>query len=161
MVIEFISPFIEGAFSEPILHRVVLSKIDFELCDEDWEEIESGFAYYWDEEAGLGNYVDAESAFFSIRNNFLTKRILFPDNRLWTIVEAIFDFIEQIPGVILCDDEIPMDIDEQSDTNTDQKAFIEVYDKEKIFRAFGHDYDEDFARVFLQSDDDEENICPF
>lgn len=51
MVIEFISPFIEGAFSEPILHRVVLSKIDFELCDEDWEEIESGFAYYWDEEA--------------------------------------------------------------------------------------------------------------
>lgn len=161
MVIEFISPFIEGAFSEPILHRVVLSKIDFELRDEDWEEIESGFAYYWDEEAGLGNYVDAESAFFSIRNNFLTKRILFPDNRLWTIVEAIFDFIEQIPGVILCDDEIPMDIDEQSDTNTDQKAFIEVYDKEKIFRAFGHDYNKEFARVFLQSDDDEENICPF
>jgi hypothetical protein len=161
MVIEFISPFIEGAFSEPILHRVVLSKIDFELRDEDWEEIESGFAYYWDEEAGLGNYVDAESAFFSIQNNFLTKRILFPDNRLWTIVEAIFDFIEQIPGVILCDDEIPMDIDEQSDTNTDQKAFIEVYDKEKIFCAFGHDYDEEFARVFLQSDDEEENICPF
>ena len=161
MVIEFISPFIEGAFSEPILHRVVLSKIDFELRDEDWEEIESGFAYYWDEEAGLGNYVDAESAFFSIRNNFLTKRILFPDNRLWIIVEAIFDFIEQIPGVILHDDEMPMDFEEQSDTNTDQKAFIEVYDKEKIFRAFGHDYNKEFARVFLQSDDDEENICPF
>ena len=161
MVIEFISPFIEDAFSEPILHRVVLSKIDFELRDEEWEEIESGFAYYWDVEAGLSNYVDAESAFFSIRNNFLTKRILFPDNRLWTIVEAIFDFIEQIPGVILCDDEIPMDIDEQSDTNTDQKAFIEVYDKEKIFRAFGHDYDEEFARLFLPSDDPEENVCPF
>ena len=63
--------------------------------------------------------------------------------------------------MILCDDEIPMDIDEQSDTNTDQKAFIEVYDKEKIFRAFGHDYDEEFARVFLQSDDAEEDVCPF
>ena len=161
MVIEFISPFIEGAFSEPILHRVVLSKIDFELCDEDWEEIESGFAYYWDVEAGLSNYVDAESAFFSIRNNFLTKRILFPNNRLWIIVEAIFDFIEQIPGVILYDDEMPMDCEEQFETNTNQISFIEVYDKENVFRAFGHDYDEEFARLFLPSDDPEENICPF
>ena len=77
MVIEFISPFIEGAFSEPILHRVVLSKIDFELRDEDWEEIESGFAYYWDEEAGLGNYVDAESAFFQYETIFSQREFCF------------------------------------------------------------------------------------
>ena len=43
---EFISPLMEGAFSEPVLHRVVLSKIDYELPNEIWDEINEGFAYY-------------------------------------------------------------------------------------------------------------------
>lgn len=43
---ELISPFMEDAFSEPVLHKVVLSKIDFVLPDDIWDEINEGFAYY-------------------------------------------------------------------------------------------------------------------
>lgn len=47
---EIISPLMENAFTEPVLHKVVLSKIDFELSDEIWEAINEGFGDYWDEE---------------------------------------------------------------------------------------------------------------
>ena len=78
----------KNAFSEPVLHRVVLSKIDYELPDEIWDEINEGFAYYWDEEVGIGN----DSA-----------GILFPYDKLGEIMEILFDFIEQIPGAFLDD----------------------------------------------------------
>ena len=42
---ELISPLTEDAFSEPVLHRVVLSNIDFELPDEIWYEINEGFLF--------------------------------------------------------------------------------------------------------------------
>jgi len=54
---ELISPLMEDAFTEPVLHRVVLNKFDFKLPDEIWDEINEGFAYYWDEEVGFRRHI--------------------------------------------------------------------------------------------------------
>ena len=100
---ELISPFMEDAFSEPILHRVVLSKIDFELPDKIWDEINEGFANYWDVEVGFGNDVYFDDACVSIQKHLDSVRILFPYDKLGQIMEILFGFIEQIPGALLDD----------------------------------------------------------
>ncbi|MBO7496201.1 MAG: agmatine deiminase family protein [Salinivirgaceae bacterium] len=102
---EIISPFMEGAFSEPILHKIVLSKIDFELSDEIWGEINAGFEHYWDVEVGVGNSIYFAEAYRSILTHLELKGILLPYEQLWAILEAIFDFIEQIPGALIGDDD--------------------------------------------------------
>ena len=95
----------EGAFSEPILHKIVLSKIDFELSDEIWGEINAGFEHYWDVEVGVGNSIYFAEAYRSILTHLELKGILLPYEQLWAILEAIFDFIEQIPGALIGDDD--------------------------------------------------------
>ena len=103
---ELTSPLMEGAFSEPVLHRVVLSKIDYELPDEIWDEINEGFAYYWDVEVGFGNDVYFGDACVSIQNHLNFAGIMFPYEKLEQIMEIIFDFVEQIPGAFLDDSAI-------------------------------------------------------
>lgn len=103
---ELISPLMENAFSEPVLHKVVLSKIDFKLPDEIWDEINEGFAIYWDEEVGFGNDVYFDDACVSIQNHLNSAGILFPYDKLGQIMEILFDFIEQIPGAFLDDSAI-------------------------------------------------------
>ena len=101
-----ISPFMEGAFSEPVLHKVVLSKIDFELPNKVWNEINEGFGYYWNVKVGLGNEVFFAEAYSSILTHLELKGILLPYEHLWTILEAIFDFVEKIPGAFIGDDDV-------------------------------------------------------
>lgn len=103
---EIISPLMEGAFSEPVLHKVVLSKIDFELSDEVWDEINVGFEHFWNVEVGLGNDFYFFDACHSIQKHLDSVGILFPCEKLATILEIMFDFIEQIPGAFLDDDEV-------------------------------------------------------
>ena len=103
---ELISPLIEDAFSEPVLHRVVLSNIDFELPDEIWYEINEGFAFYWDEEVGFGNDVYFDSACQSIQKHLNSVGILYPYDKLGIILEILFDFIGQIPGAFLDESDI-------------------------------------------------------
>ena len=103
---EIISPFMEGAFSEPVLHKLVLSKIDFELSDEIWNEINAGFEHFWDVEVGVGNGFYFDDACQSIQKHLDAVGILLPHDKLGTILEVMFDFIEQIPGAILDDDEV-------------------------------------------------------
>ena len=105
---ELISPLIEDAFSEPVLHKVVLSKIDFELPDEIWYEINEGFSYYWDEEVGFGNDVYFDSACQSIQKHLYSVGILYPYDKLGIILEILFNFIGQIPGVFLDEYNVPI-----------------------------------------------------
>ena len=118
---ELISPLIEDAFSEPVLHKVVLSKIDFELPDEIWYEINEGFSYYWDEEVGFGNDVYFDSACQSIQKHLNSVGILYPYDKLGIILEILFDFIEQIPGVFL--DESAIVIPKQRKENDDESTY--------------------------------------
>ena len=98
---EIISPLMENAFTEPVLHKVVLSKIDFELSDEIWTAINDGFAYYWDFEVGFGNYADFEDTCRSINKHLESANIIYPYDKLEFIVNTIYDFVEQIPGAFL------------------------------------------------------------
>lgn len=99
--LELISPLREDAFTEPVLHKVLLSKIDFELPDEIWEVINEGFGDYWDIEVGLGNYPDFDDSCRFIYNYLVSAHILFPYDKLETIMNILYDFIEQIPGAFL------------------------------------------------------------
>ncbi len=118
---ELISPLIEDAFSEPVLHRVVLSNIDFELPDEIWYEINEGFSFYWDEEVGFGNDVYFDSACQSIQKHLNSVGVLYPYDKLGIILEILFDFIGQIPGVYL--DESDIVIPKQRKENHDESIY--------------------------------------
>ncbi len=118
---ELISPLIDDAFSEPVLHKVVLSKIDFELPDEIWYEINEGFSYYWDEEVGFGNDVYFDSACQSIQKHLYSVGILYPYDKLGIILEILFNFIGQIPGVFL--DESAIVIPKQRKENDDESTY--------------------------------------
>ena len=118
---ELISPLIEDAFSEPVLHKVVLSKIDFELPDEIWYEINEGFSYYWDEEVGFGNDIYFDSACQSIQKHLNSVGILYPYDKLGIILEILFNFIGQIPGVFL--DESAIVIPKQRKENDDVSMY--------------------------------------
>ena len=103
---ELISPMMDDAFSAPTLHKVVLNKIDFELPDEIWNEINAGFSHYWNEEVGIGNDVYFAEAYRSVLQYVESKNVSLSDTQLWAILEIIFDFIEQIPGALLDDEMI-------------------------------------------------------
>ena len=118
---ELISPLIEDAFSEPVSHRVVLSNIDFELPDEIWYEINEDFSFYWNEEVGFGNDVYFDSACQSIQKHLNSVGVLYPYDKLGIILEILFDFIGQIPGVYL--DESDIVIPKQRKENNDESKY--------------------------------------
>ena len=78
---ELISPFMQGAFSEPVLHKLVLSKIDFELSDEIWCYINEGFGHFWDVEVGIGNDFYFDEACQSIQKHLDSVGVLFPSEK--------------------------------------------------------------------------------
>ncbi len=106
----FISPLHENAFSETILHRVVLSKIDFELPDNIWKAINDEFEFYWNCVAGVGNKICCDDACHSIYENLKDRGISLSYRQFETIITIIWDFIEQIPGVLLSDEDDTVEV---------------------------------------------------
>jgi hypothetical protein len=103
---KLISPLQKDAFTEPVMHKVVLSKIDFELSDEVWDAINDGFGYYWNEKVGFGNTPYLNDACDTIYANIKKRGLIFPFDNVVKIVDIMFDFIEQIPGATLDDTEL-------------------------------------------------------
>ena len=99
-VMKMISPLQEDAFSEDVLHDVVINIIDFYLPYDIWEMINDAFSYYWNEEAGLNEVVSEDGMFYSIRKQLIDNRVFFPDQNLYSVISAIWDFIWMIPGAI-------------------------------------------------------------
>ena len=100
-IIEMISPLQRGAFCETVIFKVLQQRLDFPLSEDMWEDINEAFSIYWDVEVGLGNLFDIDCMFISIKNQLMRRGRLFPDERLWRVVNEIYDFISQIPGVVL------------------------------------------------------------
>jgi hypothetical protein len=103
---KLISPLQKDAFTEPVMHKMVLSKIDFELPDEVWDAINDGFSYYWNEKVGFGNTPYFNDACDTIFANIKKCGLIFPFDNVVKIVDIMFDFIEQIPGATLDDTEL-------------------------------------------------------
>lgn len=100
-IINFVSPLQYGAFTEEVIYKMLQQRLDFQLPEELWHDINEAFSYYWDIEIGLGNLFDLDSMFFSIKHQLKKKGRILPDERLWRVVNEIYDFISQIPGVVL------------------------------------------------------------
>ena len=109
-----VNPNMPYAFSPEVMHKVVLNGIDFDLSEHVWDVIDDAFSYYWNIEIGFGASPDLISAVNSINGALLENNIIFPLDRILKIVEVMFDWIEQIPGVLLDDDfiVIPHSFDE-------------------------------------------------
>ena len=99
-----LDPKAPGAFSPDVMHKVVLNGIDFELPEHIWDAIDDAFGNYWNVEVGYGGWPDLNSAVSSISNWLQNKQIIFSIDKIVTIVNLMFDWIEQIPGAILDDD---------------------------------------------------------
>ena len=101
-----LDPKAPGAFSPDVMHKVVLNGIDFELPDDMWDAIDDAFGNYWNVEVGYGGWPDFNSAVRSISNWLQKEHIIFSLDKIATIVNVMFDWIEQIPGVTLDDSEM-------------------------------------------------------
>jgi len=99
-----VNPNDSNAFTSEIMHKVVLNGIDFELPEHIWDAIDDAFGNYWNVEVGYGSYPDLASAVNSINNWLQNKGILFNKSNITSIVNVMFDWIEQIPGAILDED---------------------------------------------------------
>ena len=95
-----------GAFSSEVMHKAVLNGIDFELPDDIWDAIDDAFGNYWNVEVGYGGWPDFNSAVRSISNWLQKEHIIFSLDKIATIVNVMFDWIEQIPGATLDDSEV-------------------------------------------------------
>ena len=94
------------AFSSDVMHKVVLNGIDFELPDNIWNAIDDAFGNYWNVEVGYGGWPDFNFAVRSISNWLQKEHIIFSLDKIATIVNVMFDWIEQIPGATLDDSEV-------------------------------------------------------
>ena len=101
-----LDPKAPGAFTSEVMHKVVLNGIDFELPENIWDAIDNAFGNYWNIEVGYGGWPDLNSAVSSISNWLQNEHIIFPIDKIVTIVNVMFDWIEQVPGAILGEEEV-------------------------------------------------------
>ncbi len=101
-----LDPKAPNAFTQEIMHKVVLNGINFELPKNVWDAIDDAFGNYWNVEVGYGGRTDLDSAVSSISNWLKKEHIVFSVDKIADIVNIMFDWIEQIPGATLDDDEV-------------------------------------------------------
>lgn len=101
-----VNPNDSDAFSSEVMHKVVLNGIDFDLPEHIWDAIDDAFGNYWNIEVGYGGWPDLNSAVSSISNWLQKKNIIFSIDKIVTIVNVMFDWIEKIPGAILDDNDV-------------------------------------------------------
>ena len=101
-----LDPKAPNAFTQEIMHKVVLNGINFELPENVWDAIDDAFGNYWNVEVGYGGWTDLDSAVSSISNWLKKEHIVFSVDKIADIVNIMFDWIEQIPEATLDDDEV-------------------------------------------------------
>ena len=101
-----LDPTAPEAFTSEVMHKVVLNGIDFDLPEHIWDAIDDAFGNYWNVEVGYGGWPDFNSAVRSISNWLRKEHIIFPLDKISTIVTVMFDWIEQVPGATLDDSEV-------------------------------------------------------
>ena len=137
----FVNPISQDAFTSETMHKVVLNGIDFELSDDLWDTIDDAFGHYWNVEVGYGGWPDLNSAVRSISDWLHKKHIIFPIDKIVTIVNVMFDWIEQVPGAILDDDAlvIPRSFEANEETRQRLKKF-----KKEIMAMQKNDSNQDY-----------------
>ena len=101
-----LDPKAPGAFSFDVMNKVVLNGIDFKLPDNIWHAIYFAFWNYCIVEVGYGGWPDFNSAVRSISKRFNKEYITFSIDKIETIVNVMFNWIEQASGATLDDSEV-------------------------------------------------------
>ena len=123
-----VNPNASNAFTSEVMHKVVLNGINFELSEHIWDAIDDAFGYYWNVEVGYGGWPDLNSAVSSISDWLHKKHIIFPIDKIVTIVNVMFDWIEQVPGAILDDDALV--IPRSFEANEEMRQRLKKFEKE-------------------------------
>ena len=101
-----LDPTAPEAFTSEVMHKVVLNGIDFDLPEHIWDAIDDAFGNYWNVEVGYGGWPDFNYAVRSVSNWLQKEHIIFPLDKIATIVKVMFDWIELVPGATLDDSEV-------------------------------------------------------
>lgn len=144
-----VNPKASNAFTSEVMHKVVLNGIDFELPEHIWDAIDDGFGYYWNVEVGYGGWPDLNSAVSSISNWMQKEHIVFAVDKIVTIVNIMFDWIEQIPGAILDDDAIVIPCSFEDDEKERQKVKNLVKEHEALQKEIMTSHKKNFAQGCL------------
>ena len=101
-----LDPTAPEAFTSEVMHKVVLNGIGFDLPEHIWDAIDDAFGNYWNVEVGYGGWPDFNYAVRSVSNWLQKEHIIFPLDKIATIVKVMFDWIELVPGATLDDSEV-------------------------------------------------------
>ncbi len=90
----------EGSIDSIRVKAAVYNRIDFELSEEIWEEIDYGFAECWNNEIGLRGLINEGQIEKFIYNHLKKKKIIFEYVKVEEIVKIIFDYINMTGGYL-------------------------------------------------------------
>lgn len=90
----------EKTISPKRVKMAVYNRIDFELSEEFWEEIDTAFAECWNEVIGYGNDVYKETIVGYIVGHLKRKRIMLSVDKVDRIVGIILDYIKMVGGFL-------------------------------------------------------------
>jgi hypothetical protein len=132
-----LDPKAPNAFTQEIMHKVVLNGINFELPENVWDAIDDAFGNYWNVEVGYGGRTDLDSAVSSISNWLKKEHIVFSVDKIADIVNIMFDWIEQIPGATLDDDEvvIPVSFEEHEEERQIMKRLAKENENPDLYSS--------------------------
>lgn len=88
----------EGGINAQNVKESVYSRIDFELPEHIWNEIDAAFADCWNNIIGVTGWVHEGEIEKHIYNHLKSKKILFEYNKIERIVKIIYDYISMTGG---------------------------------------------------------------
>ncbi len=80
--------------------KAVYNRIDFELPDHIWEEIDEAFRQYWNNVIGTFGEIDTYGTVSYIATYLKRHHILFRFENIITIVDIIWDYLEMTGGFL-------------------------------------------------------------
>ncbi len=90
----------EGEINSSRVMAAVYNRIDFELPENIWQEIDLGFAECWNNEIGLRGWIHEGQIESFISKHLKKKRIIFDFEKVERIVGIIFEYIQMTGGFL-------------------------------------------------------------
>ena len=90
----------EGEIDPEKVKNAVYNRIDFNLPDNVWDEIDNGFRNVWNEVIGIRGEIYEGEIEKSIYNHLKSRKILIDFDKLEKIVGIILDYIKMSGGFL-------------------------------------------------------------
>ena len=90
----------DGSIDPIRVKTTVYNRIDFELPEETWVEIDNGFAECWNNEIGIRGWVHEGQIEKFIYNHLKKRNILFEYAKVEQIVKIMLDYIKMTGGYL-------------------------------------------------------------